>query len=251
MWQDDAKTCLVIDQGNQAEDPVKRTSFELLTQLILPSLSALAAMVALLKDQPRLAWLLFALVFLSMLLSFFGRFGAWVRRVRSRRQDRRVSRRASPEALKFLSKFGRFIGYPADAGDTLHTTLINGLCNPNGIGLDRLGVLPIAFLHDFCYSIQTRLNRPRPAPDILWDAIFDFSQVIKYYCCNCTDPIFARLPKDVAPLLTPSLRSNLESFRERFVYFLDRYEEYLNDLQKASGRKEVIGHHFPRPQPLA
>jgi hypothetical protein len=51
-------------------------------------------------------------------------------------------------------------------------------------------------------------------------------------------------------LLTDRAKSSLESFRERFVRFLDDFDQYLTRLEESFKRPHIEPHCFPRPKPL-
>ena len=226
----------------ETEQPPKPTTFEILTKLILPALGLVALIIAQLQQQRTLLWALLAFVLLSLATAFLP---SKIRhRVRERR-DERVARRAFPEFKRFLRQFGEFVDY--GRSDCLHEIAFRELCQNRSDVFDRLRIVPVHLFNGFWWYLRARNERETRN---LLDSIQEFNHLVISYCTSCTQPIFDRFPEDLRPLLTPQVRASLESFRERFVGFLDDYSEYLKNLDDSFSTPRIRSYYFPRPKPL-
>ncbi len=236
------------DKGR--EDQPRLTPFETLTKLILPALSLVASIVALLRDQRLLAWLLGAAFMVSLAMSFYPVIIPKIKRVRNRRRDDRRAREAVPTFLKLQRRFEYFVGYPSHHTDTLHEILLSDLCNRNVAALDLVHLLPAHIFTDLCYGIEHRMGREVATLDDLLDVIREVNMMVGWFCGYCTQPVFDRFPPELRSLLTDKARSSLEAFRERFVNFIDDYAEFLKDFDESLTKHVIQGSYFPRPKPL-
>ncbi len=238
----------VQDEQNQKD--TKAVTSDLVTKLIVPALSLVASIVALIKDQPKVALALLAILVLSIGVSFYSSLRASVREKLSHRGDARVLQQSLPDFARFLSRFGEFVHFPSAGGQSIQDVTLSALCNQNMSDFDRLHMLPVDFFKGYCYHLSQRTGGRRLTCEALPEAISELNMLVSDYIRYCIDPVFERFPPDMRPLLTERAKRELNSFRERFVRFLDDYSEYLKKLEASLREPRIQGYYLPRPKPL-
>lgn len=233
----------------EEQQPRKPTTFDVLTKLIVPLLTLVAVVIAQLQRQRLFFWALLGVLLLFLALGFYPSLKALVRERMQNWQDGRAAKRAFPEFKRFLRRFSEFADLPYSRTDTLHAILLE-TCNRNSTEFEKFRVAAAELFHDLSQQLAARVER-RPAnlPN-LRDGVQDLGLLVRLYSRYCVEPIFERLPQDLRPLLTDRAKSNVESFRERFVRFLDDYDEYVTRLDESFSRPRIEPHYFPRPKPL-
>ena len=233
----------------EEQQPRKPTTFDVLTKLIVPLLTLVAVVIAQLQRQRLFFWVLLGVLLLSLALGFYPSLKALVRERIQDWQDGRAAKRAFPEFKRFLRRFGEFADLPHSRTDTLHAILLE-TCYRNSTDFEKFRVAAAELFHDPSKQLIGRIER-RPANLAnLQDGMEELGLLVGLYGRYCLDPIFERLPQELRPLVTDRTKSSLESFRERFVRFLDDYDEYLTRLDESFTRPRVEPHYFPRPKPL-
>jgi len=186
---------------------------------------------------------------LSLAIGFYPSLKALVRERMQDWQDGRAAKRAFPELKRFLRRFGEFADLAHARTDTLHAILLE-TCNRNYTEFEKFRVAPAELFHDLSKQLTARVER-RPANLAnLREGVEELGLLVRSYGRYCVEPIFERLPQELRPLLTDRAKSSLESFRERFVRFLDDYDEYVTRLDESFSRPRIEPHCFPRPKPL-
>ncbi len=236
------------DGGNPKE--TKAGTFDLLSRVIVPVLSLGASIFALKKDQPSLAWALIGVLVLSLVVSFYSRFTVWARGKLNEWSDARVLGEDLPAFRRFLSRFGEFVDFPTALGQSLHNLTLSVVFNGSMSDFDRLHMLPVDFFKGYCYHLSQRTGGRRLTCEALPEAISELNMLVSDYIRYCIDPVFERFPQDMRPLLTERAKRELNSFRERFVRFLDDYSEYLKKLEASLRKPRIQGYYLPRPKPL-
>ena len=240
---------LLFGEDAEREEQAKPAGVDILTKLIVPMLSVVAFIVALIKDHPSLASALVGIIVLSLAASFYPAVALKTKGLLNRRRDDRRAREALPGFRNLLRRFEHFVGYPNQTTDTLHEIARARLAGP--LPLDRhLDLMPDELFRDLSYGIESRMSRRASRIEDLSDVVSELNLMVSYYCRYCACPIFDRFPQDLRPQLTDAAKRDLEEFRERFVRFLDDYGEFLKNLDQSLSAPVVTVCYFPRPKPL-
>lgn len=237
---------MIVVQQN--ERPPKLTTFDVLTRLILPALTLVAVIVAQLQQQRVVLTLLLAFLFLSVAVGFYAHLKAWLRdRVRER-QNERLAKAAFPKLKTFSRKFGEFVTPQRD--DALHNIVFRELCSNNMQNFDRLHLPHIDLFQGFWSYLNARTEKAKPSLTNLLSLIAEFDNLVALYDIHCVMRLFEQFPQELQTLLTSRSKSSLESFRERFVAFLDDYSDFHKGLEESFARQGLQPRYSPRPKPL-
>jgi hypothetical protein len=240
----------LIGGAPQPEPPRKPTTFEVLSMLIVPALSLVAAIVALQRDQRVVAWALLGVLFLSFAVGFYPFVRTRSQQYLSERRDERVARKAFAEFRKCVRRFTEFAAAPHSRTDTLHAIALEELCAGNYANLKKLCVVPAEVFQPFSLQLRSRVDQQEGNLPNLVDGVEELSLLVRSYTQYCVESIFGQFPENLRPLLTDKAKSSLESFRERYVVFLDDYSKYLETLEESFSKPRIGPHYFPRPKPL-
>lgn len=244
--------------GHQGEEPPKKpTPFDLLTKLIIPGLALAAVIVAQLQQQQRMVWALVAVFFASLAFYLYSPVRDVVTRGVNRVRDDRATTRALPEFRRFVRTFGEFVDLPTHRIDTLDALVFSELCQNNSGNLEKLRLAPSSPFSKWCHYLKARVEQEKGDFSTFRDTMSEFNYLVSLYAQHCVMPIFERFPQELRHLLTARAKSSLESFRERFVRFLDNYEDFrknffesLSTHELPVSTHELPGCWFPRPKPL-
>ena len=234
----------------QEEPPRKPTVFDVLTKLVIPGLSLVAVIITALQQQRVFSWVLLGVFLLSLAVGFYPWVRARLNRSVGERRDERVARKAFAEFRKFVRRFAEFAAAPHSRTDTLHAIALEELCAGNYANLKKLCVVPAEVFQPFSLQLRSRVEQQEGNLPNLVDGLEELSLLVRSYTQYCVESIFGQFPPDLRPLLTDKAKSSLESFRERYVVFLDDYSKYLETLEESFSRARVESHYFPRPKPL-
>lgn len=234
---------------DEKQEATKPSAFDVLTKLVLPALSFTALIVAQLQQrQSALLWGLLGFAFLSLVVGFYPavRTGskAWIH---NRRAEQQARQRFS-EFRKFVRQFGAFV----DTGpnDTLHYIVASELCRNNMTDFGKLGIPTIGLFNGFWYHFNLRVEQQGPSLAGLRQAIQEFGNLVGAYDNNCVVVVFERLSHEVQTSLTPQVRSSLNAFQQRFVHFLQGYQQFLKDLVESGLIPRESHTYFSYPKPL-
>lgn len=236
--------------GSQQEPPRKPTTSEVLATLIVPALSLVATIVALQRDQRIIAWLLLGVLFLSFAVGFYSSVKSRVRESIADGRDQRLARRSFSEFRNFVRRFDEFAAAPSSRTDTLHAIVLGELCGGSSSNLEKFRIVPAELFHPFSLQLRSRVDQQQRNLRNLLHGLEELSLLTRSYTRYCVLPMFDEFPQDLRPSLTERAKSNLESFRERYVRFLDDYSEYLDSLAQSFSKPRIEPHYFPRPKPL-
>lgn len=231
------------------ERPPKPTTFDVLTKLVVPVLALVAVVVAQIQQQRVFSWVLLGVLLLFLAIGFYPSLKALGRERIHDWQDGRAAKRAFPEFKRFLRRFAEFADLPHSRTDTLHAILLE-TCNRNSTEFEKFRVTAAELFHAFSKQLTTRIERQPANLANLQDGVEELALLVRSYGQYCVEPIFERLPHELRPLLTDRPKSSLESFRERYVRFLDDFDEYVTRLDESFSRPRIEPHYFPRPKPL-
>lgn len=233
----------------EKQEASKPSAFDLLTKLFLPALSLAALIIGQLQQQrSSVLWGLLVFASLSLAIGFYAPIKAKVQKLIWTWRDERTASRCFPEFRKFVRQFGEFV----DTGraDTLHYVALTELCGHDMSKFDRLRIPASDLFNKFSYHFRTRVERKAPSLRALQQAVPEFRNLVGSYTINCVLPIFERLPQDLQALLTPQVKSSLNSFQQRYALFLQNLEEFLKDLDQSLLTFQFQAYYFPRPKPL-
>jgi hypothetical protein len=213
-------------------DPSQRSAiWDVVTVLVTIGLAVLA------NVKGASYWAFFALAALVVAVRIAGPTFHAVRHWWQRRQDERVARRSFANLQKFADLFARLIN--TSNTDTLQAALQKALERQQ----QALHIPTNHWFESWSMHLGKRLTEDRQDLPHLLRALDEFYSLVSAYSTECVQPVFQSMSADVGQLLTAGGRAALESFRERYVAFLDRYIEYTRDL--AASMKE------PRFQPVS
>ncbi len=114
----------------------------------------------------------------------------------------------------------------------------------------KLGIPTIGLFNGFWYHFNLRVEQQTPNLAGLRQAIQEFGNLVGTYNTNCVFTVFERLAHDVQASLTPQVRSSLNAFQQRFVRFLEAYQEFLKDLVESGVLPRESHIYFSYPKPL-
>ena len=225
--------------------PQKPTAFDVATRLVLPVALVLAA----LQTRGVAFWGALALAVLSFSIGLYGPTAHTIKRGLRGRRDKRVINRAYPEFKRSVERFGEFVD--SSRADTLEQVVLRKLCQDNQTTLEKLGLTREQLFGEFSFCLNERIARGNLKVPELMLAISELNSLVNNYIRYCVQPVFEHAPEEIRPLLTADARRELESFRERFVRFLDDYSEYLKRLDSSLTSSKVRPYHFPRPKAVS
>ncbi len=232
----------------QQEPPRKPTIFEVLSTLIVPGLSLVAAIVALQRDQRIIAWVLLGVLLLSFAVGFYPLVKTPFQEYLSEMRDEKLARKAFPEFRKFVRDFEQFVS--PRAGETLHVIVQSEVCGSNTTNYDRFGLPPVRLFHDWWRHLSPRVGGKRVSLPDFERFVLEFNDLISDFSSDCVRRIFGQFPDDLRPSLNDRAKGSLEAFRERFVRFLDAYRDYLKGLEESLRKPRIQARYFERPKPL-
>jgi hypothetical protein len=209
----------------------KPTLFDVITKLLLPSLTLAAFVLGQIKGvSPRIEWALFTgTIVLAMFGFAFVPLSAKVRRMREQSRDTKATLDALPELTRLARTFSEFVSNGRQ--DTLQAIYQAELCQHRG---DLLAVLPIqqfSIWYRLAHFFDLRVERLTSDPRELQTALQEFHNLVGSYSNCYVTPIFERFPDQLKSALTPRVRSSLNGFQLRFVLFLKEYEDFVKQLE--------------------
>lgn len=231
---------------SQKEQPPKPTAFDILTRLILPvALLAIAQ-----QQQERLVqfWALIAIALLSGIAGFYQIGVQQIRKWVNKLHDRGFAKRTFPKLRRFVHRLGELL----DAGrnDTLEYVARDQLCRSNAARFEELRMIPLDLFHGFWHDLNSRIEKQTPNLDNLVQSVTELRNLVNSYNRYCVGPVFDRFPEGLRELLTDEVKSALESFRERFLRFLEDYDEYAKELEDSLRTVRLQTYYVGRPKPL-
>ncbi len=217
----------------EREQPSKTTAFEILMKLV----PVVLAFIALVQEQQARFWGLLVFAALSLFLGFYRSTVEGMKHLLARRQDERLARQRFVQLRGVVRHFAEFV----DAGrsDNIQEIALSEICRRNTGDFSRLGLTPVQLFNGFWFFLSQRMNTQEPNLANLLGCISEFGHLIGSYSQGCLMPIFERYPQDLRASLTPEAKSSLESFRERFVLFLDSNEHFLKDLADSLNTAQI------------
>jgi hypothetical protein len=230
--------------SEEGQKVAKPSGFDFLTKLVVPALSLVAVIIAQLQQQQRaVLWGLLGFAFLSLAAGFYPavktRSKTWIHT----RRGKQVARQRFPEFKKFVRQFGEFVDMGRN--DTLHYIISSELYQGNVAELGKLGLPTVGLFNGFWYHFNLRIDRMKPS--LADQTILEFYNLVGSYNNTCAIVAFERLPQ---ASLTPQVRSSLNAFQQRFVPFLEGYQEFLKDLVEAGVIPSESPIYFAHPKPL-
>lgn len=225
---------------------MQRTSFEWLSQIVIPVLLLGATIATAVKDQPRLAELLAAGIILSFAVSVMPALVRRWSRFRERSRADAVARAVWPELLRLVQVFGKFIDQ--NRSDTLHGIVMQ-ISTP-----DRAAFLLLVRQQDFVpasvlygpWKQLSDLTSKAHGAATLQQVTEQFSWLVSTYRTYVIEPVFGVASKGFHEPMTPQIRQELTTCRDSLTRFLDDYEALLARTNAQFGNALVATPVFRR-----
>ena len=229
----------------QKEQPPKPTAFDILTRAVLPiALVAFAQQ----QEQPVRFWALIALAFLIAMIGFYHIGVKQIRKWVNKLHDRRFAEKTFPRFRRLVQRLGELLD--TTRIDTLEYIARERLCRSNTARFEELQMVPLDLFGGFWRDLDSRVEKQQPNLGNLMQSTSELHNLVSSYNRHCVGPVFDGFPEKMRELLTDEAKSVLESFRERFVRFLEDFDEYTNDLQGSLRTVFVQSYYINRPRPL-
>lgn len=228
------------------EQPPRPAAFDILTRAVLPiALVAFAQQ----QEQPVRFW---ALLVGAALIAVIGFYHIGMRQIRNwtnKLHDRRFAKKTFQRFRRLVHRLGELL----DTGrnDTLECVARERLCRSNAARLEELHMVPLDLFDGFWHDLNSRVEKQNPNLGNLVQSISELRNLVNSYNRYCVVPVFERFPEAMRELLTDEAKSDLESFRERFVDFLKDYDEYAKDLEASLHTVRMRTFNIAKPKPLA
>jgi hypothetical protein len=230
-------------------DDGKRSAFDYATKLLLPALSLIALIFAERSGkQPKLVWVLAGLTIVFVLVGFSPSLAMRIRGWVERRRDEQAGKRVLPKFRAFVHGFGRFVD--TRFGDTLHSILQSEMCQGRGDQFDKLGIPNLQLWYGFSQHLIWRVDRQQLNASEFAFLLQEFHHLVGAYNNYCAAPIFERFPRDFQTALTPEVRRSLNGFQQRFVHFLQEYQEFETQVAESRPAFKDLPRGFSLPKPL-
>lgn len=129
------------------------------------------------------------------------------------------------------------------------------LCQSNPADFDNLHLVSPMLFCEFWEHLRNRVDATKPSVGALGATILEFNSFVAIFCRYLACPLYDRMPSKLSPeMLTVCMRQGVEKdliqFRERFVRFLDDYEDFLKDTNRKLPQPINLGYYFERSKPL-
>ncbi|MGB8492927.1 MAG: hypothetical protein WCE53_00855 [Candidatus Acidiferrum sp.] len=225
----------------------KRTAFEYVTALVIPSL-ALIASAAAVNSHPRITITLIVLACASFVAGLFPPVHASVRRWNARRAAEAVAETAFPEIKKFVRRFEDFVD--GRQNNTLHAIVQSDLCQGNGAIYNTLYLPDMGIWTGFRNFFVERIEQEKPTLLALRRDLLEFHHLVGTYNNLCVATIFERLPAELKAGMTAKARSSLNSFQQRLSGFLSDYQDFAKNLAESTPALGDLPRYLSLPKPF-
>jgi hypothetical protein len=232
---------------NSSHDRQRPSLFDVLTRLVVPSLGLGATLVAQHRGNRLLIWILTITVLVSLVVSF----GPWlidaVLKLALAKHDARVAKRRFPEFRTIVADFGKLLS----AEHSIHDVVLAEVFSGHYRDFDQiLGIPEKEVFTTWWHSFNRTVNSMPASLSALLAMESEFRSLIDYYASRCIGPVFDLRSVNFNERLVNSPKGKLNLFRERFMHFLDAYEQYLKNLENAFAEPRVRALDIERPQTL-
>jgi len=236
------------------EKQPKPTAFDIFTKLILPGLSILALILVQKGGASAgMLWGLLALAFLSLGFGFYAPLAQRIRNRRNKAKDEGLARREFDELGTFVREFRGFIESSIGGTETLYDILLNATRDSierDPKRFETLRLEPYDAYQSWCYYLWVRLKGQQRNLANFVALLNELSNAASVFSYRCVMPFFDQLPRDLRSALPENARSNMESYRERFVNFQDRYVAFVRKVNDSLTNSQVQLIIPCRPKPL-
>lgn len=232
------------------DDSPKRRVFEY-AQLTVPLVALVASLIF--QHQRTFAFGLMAVALVSLLIGEGPRAKKRFKKWKVRRKEQTVSVAAFENLKGRIHNFEQFAS--TRRNDTLYLIVFNSLCQSSQADFDNLHLAPPMLFCEFWEHLRNRADATEPSFTTLGATILEFNSFVANFCRYLACPLYDRLPSKLSPeMLSVYIRQGVEKdliqFRERFVRFLDDYEDFLKDTDRRLPCPLNPGYYFERPKPL-
>jgi hypothetical protein len=227
------------------EPPEKHSRVELVLGLTTIATTALAAQV-----EGRRFWALVGIAFIALLVLVVMLLKDWFKRTKELRHDLRVARQTLPAFVKASSRLKKLIDPDCRFNDSLTYLLENDVFQRNNEESQRWGFTSPRMLSEHISLIETSPFRSKPTLEEFVNYVGRINAIINAFSRYCVSPVFEAWPQK-GPSLDARALSRIESFRERWVAFLDSYVELNESVTSRFMKPRLSQRYFQRPDPVA
>jgi len=207
-------------------------------------------MLAYLRTDPTGSRIFVGAAALVFLLGIYSPTAQAAKQRYKRWQDGRVARHAFAELKRFHARFGEFLD--TSRNDTLEEILRQTGYRFHSQASANLQTVPQHVLQGFWFHQRGRLTSHGANLHTFLMSLRELTDLVHYYLDCHVRPVFDEPSEELERLLLAATetRKELVAFRERFVRFLDDYEEYLQRLSTSLVTTPLPHHYFARPKPV-
>jgi len=223
--------------------------FEVITKLVVPGLALAATLVAQFRGQRLLIWILSATVLVSLGVSFGPWLTAQLRALVLGMLDERIVRSRFTDFRALVRDFGKFVS--GDSSHTLHGVVSSEVFSNHYRNFAAAIDLPDSeLLSAWWHCFNATVQGIQPSRQTFAALQREFAGLINYYHSRCIGPVFGLRSLNFQEWLLKAPKGKLNLFRERYLRFLDDYEEYLKSLQGSFFKLRVTVVNLERPEAL-
>jgi hypothetical protein len=232
----------------------KKSTFERFSQLVVPSVVAVATMFF--QHQRTVALALIAFGCLSLVLSTFPWLAKRYREHRLKRRETGIVKVALVNISRHIRKFAQFTDL--NTTDAVNGIVFGSLCGNNMAHYEGLHITEPRVFDDLREQLSSRVTlqaaERTPSYDALRMTVEEFSYLVSSFCRYILNPLYEQVPTKLTGELrgrySPQIQGELIQFRERFVSFLNSYTEFLRELEEHLPRPLGLGCYIHGPKPL-
>lgn len=233
----------VFGQSNKKH--TARTTFEVVTKLVIPTLSLVAFILLSKNEHPTEARLLLGLAVLSVCISLYPSVEQNLSDRWEHKKDRRTVIAELPTFRAFVKRFGAFVN--RQTSDTLHYIISSDYLQSRQNPDLKIPDLSIWFGY---WEFFAKRRDPRTVEEFR-EAIMEFHFLVGSYANHCVAAVFERPPANWPYEMNPAVKGKLNLFQQKFARFLDEYHEFTTALSESRPALEGVACSFMIPKPLA
>jgi hypothetical protein len=233
------------EQQSETMNSDKHSPIDFLTSALLPI--ALAVLATMQTDVARF-WGFLGLAVVAVSLRFYKTLVGTAREALRRRKERRFVDNSQPHLCHLVARFGEFVD--SRNSNTIQEIVRREVCENNTSKVEQLGIARDQIFHDTWYFLNRRVQTNEGSVLSFLISFEEFLSLVNNYVRHCLEPVFERMPASTRSELRPESRVELEAFRERFVSFRDRVEDFSREVSQSlsdAPNKPYIA----RPKPLS
>jgi hypothetical protein len=228
--------------GWRSDEPTKSTLATVLKDVVLPIAGIAATLLAAWQVRQRETALLLGGLVLLAILGMWPSIRTELRRLLAALRIRSAARRFRPRLCRFAKDF---LPYASNR----YTNTLHAYLRP-APGQEPLIKLPdVELWSRLCDFYCQRLERRSWSATDFCDAVRELDQIVSLYNQYCVLPVFSYSAKTFREG-DPELRSNLNSFQQRFASFVSSFQAFGRELEDESPDFRNLVGGFEGPKPL-